>query len=57
MRGTTVRRLEDGREFRMVKVYYTPETLTGELAAIGWDARVRALGERFYFAVARRRTP
>jgi demethylmenaquinone methyltransferase/2-methoxy-6-polyprenyl-1,4-benzoquinol methylase len=36
------RRLNDGREYRIVKVFYTPERLRTALAAIGWQADIRA---------------
>jgi SAM-dependent methyltransferase len=54
-RGTTIRRLEDGREFRMVKIYYTAETLTAELERLGFRATWRAPCDRFYYAIARRK--
>jgi demethylmenaquinone methyltransferase/2-methoxy-6-polyprenyl-1,4-benzoquinol methylase len=53
-RGAAVRRLDDGREFRMVKVYYKPEELQQELATLGWDARVELNGARIYHGKVRR---
>ncbi|WP_369245314.1 class I SAM-dependent methyltransferase [Streptomyces sp. R41] len=38
------RRLEDGSEYRIVKIFRAPATLTGDLAALGWSAEVRPLG-------------
>jgi SAM-dependent methyltransferase len=50
-RGTTMRPLEDGRRFRMVKVYHRPAELQQQLGALGWTADVRAAGERIYSGV------
>jgi SAM-dependent methyltransferase len=50
-RGTTMRPLEDGRRFRMVKVYHRPAELQQQLGALGWAADVRAAGERIYSGV------
>jgi ubiquinone/menaquinone biosynthesis C-methylase UbiE len=33
---TTVRRLNDGREFRIVKIFYAPDALAARLADMGW---------------------
>jgi len=33
---TTTRRLNDGREFRIVKIFYDPEALEARLADMGW---------------------
>lgn len=38
---TTVRRLNDGREFRIVKIFYDPADLEGRLADLGWRFSVR----------------
>ena len=38
---TTVRRLNDGREFRIVKIFYEPEVLAAQLADMGWRFSVR----------------
>lgn len=37
-----LRRLDDGREFHVVKVMYEPDELTGELADLGWTSKLRA---------------
>lgn len=34
------RRLNDGREYRIVKVFYTPERLRAELDSLGWEADI-----------------
>ncbi|MDQ2672079.1 MAG: class I SAM-dependent methyltransferase [Actinomycetota bacterium] len=38
---TTLRRLNDGREFRIVKVFYDPVELEARLAGMGWRISVR----------------
>lgn len=38
---TTVRTLNDGAQFRIVKRYWGPPDLVADLAALGWDAGVR----------------
>jgi demethylmenaquinone methyltransferase/2-methoxy-6-polyprenyl-1,4-benzoquinol methylase len=38
---TTARRLNDGREFRIVKIFYDPADLEGLLADLGWSFSVR----------------
>jgi ubiquinone/menaquinone biosynthesis C-methylase UbiE len=38
---TTLRRLNDGREFRIVKVFYDPVGLEARLADLGWRFSVR----------------
>lgn len=49
------RRLDDGREFQIVKRFYDPEALAAELAELGWDCRVASTGEFFIYGTARRR--
>lgn len=36
------RRLNDGSEFRIVKVFYTPERLSADLVDLGWRADISA---------------
>jgi len=43
--GSVTRRLNDGREFRIVKRFFEPSGLQSELRGIGWDIEVRATGE------------
>jgi demethylmenaquinone methyltransferase/2-methoxy-6-polyprenyl-1,4-benzoquinol methylase len=38
---TTLRRLNDGRTFRIVKIFYDPEALERQLADLGWRFSVR----------------
>ncbi|MEU0188976.1 class I SAM-dependent methyltransferase [Streptomyces afghaniensis] len=40
---TVLRRLDDGSQYRVVKVFHDARTLTGDLTARGWTVRVRAL--------------
>lgn len=50
------RRLNDGREFEIVKRFPTPEELTQDLLRLGWSADVRAT-ERFFLYGWGRRDP
>lgn len=47
-----VRRLNDGREFQIVKRFYDPETLERRLQAMGWNAHVGATAEFFIYGQA-----
>ena len=49
---TMLRRLADGREYRIVKRFYEPEELRGKLAELGWKARVRTTSEFFLYGEA-----
>jgi SAM-dependent methyltransferase len=49
------RRLADGREYTIVKRFFSPEELTHTLDALGWDADIRASGEHLVFGTARPR--
>ena len=44
-----LRQLEDGRQFRAVKVFYQPSELEAMLRTLGWNVEVRPAGERFYW--------
>ncbi len=44
-----LRELEDGRQFRAVKVFYQPSELEAKLRALGWNVEVRPAGRRFYW--------
>jgi demethylmenaquinone methyltransferase/2-methoxy-6-polyprenyl-1,4-benzoquinol methylase len=48
---TESRRLDDGREFRIVKRYYD-EALEAELDRLGWDCQVGWTGEFFVYGSA-----
>jgi demethylmenaquinone methyltransferase/2-methoxy-6-polyprenyl-1,4-benzoquinol methylase len=43
------RRLDDGREFNVVKVFYEPETLQQRLEAMGWVVDVRSTENYFLY--------
>jgi SAM-dependent methyltransferase len=47
------RRLSDGREYTIVKVFYGPAVLRDRLAALGWTADIRTTGEEFFYGTAR----
>lgn len=49
---TMIRRLDDGREFRIVKRYFAPDDLEGELARLGWECRLGSTGEFFLYGTA-----
>ncbi|MGW1749574.1 class I SAM-dependent methyltransferase [Streptomyces sp. NPDC002092] len=42
-----VRRLDDGSEYRIVKVFHDARALTRDLAALGWSVRIRPVAGRF----------
>ncbi|HVS04739.1 MAG TPA: class I SAM-dependent methyltransferase [Candidatus Dormibacteraeota bacterium] len=44
-----LRQLEDGRQFRAVKVFYEPSELETKLRTLGWNVEVRRAGRRFYW--------
>jgi demethylmenaquinone methyltransferase/2-methoxy-6-polyprenyl-1,4-benzoquinol methylase len=46
------RKLDDGRRFRIVKIFYSPESLAAELARAGWDAELTTTGTEFVFGTA-----
>jgi len=45
--GVTVRYLNDGRSYRIIKVFYQPEELSHRLRELGWRVEVRET--RHYF--------
>jgi SAM-dependent methyltransferase len=45
--GVSRRKLVDGREFDIVKVYWSPEELRDRLAPLGWQADLHMTGEFF----------
>ncbi|MFD3312772.1 class I SAM-dependent methyltransferase [Streptomyces sp. NPDC058694] len=51
-----VRRLDDGSEYRIVKVFHDHEELTGQLAELGWSADIRTR-EEFLVGIAEPREP
>jgi ubiquinone/menaquinone biosynthesis C-methylase UbiE len=49
-----VRRLDDGREYNVVKVMYEPDELAAQLHSLGWSADIKAT-RWFLFGTARPR--
>ena len=47
-----LRRLNDGREFQIVKIYYEPNTLGPKLAQLGWRTSFRATANHFVYGTA-----
>jgi SAM-dependent methyltransferase len=47
-----LRRLADGREYRIVKSFYEPAVLQGQLAELGWNASVERTPEFFLYGHA-----
>ncbi len=47
--GVVRRKLNDGREFEIVKMFYQPEELERRLSQLGWQARVQSSGKFFLF--------
>jgi SAM-dependent methyltransferase len=47
------RTLDDGRKFDIVKVFWTPADLEERLDSLGWDIRIRRVGEAFMYGVGR----
>jgi 2-polyprenyl-3-methyl-5-hydroxy-6-metoxy-1,4-benzoquinol methylase len=52
---TASRTLNDGRVFKIVKVFYEPAELQERLAALGWCAQVSTTAHYFLYAQATRR--
>jgi demethylmenaquinone methyltransferase/2-methoxy-6-polyprenyl-1,4-benzoquinol methylase len=47
--GTVTRKLNDGRKFRIVKVFYESANLERRLRELGWIGRARASGKFFIY--------
>jgi demethylmenaquinone methyltransferase/2-methoxy-6-polyprenyl-1,4-benzoquinol methylase len=45
---TARRRLADGREFNIIKRWFQPDTLTDELALLGWELHVTETANGFF---------
>ena len=55
-RGSIITRRRTGdREYRVYKVYYTPESLAHQVGALGWVADVASTQEFFLYGSARRK--
>ena len=48
---STLRRLNDGREFRVVKVFYRAMEMARRLAALGWDVDVQTTPHYFLYGM------
>jgi demethylmenaquinone methyltransferase/2-methoxy-6-polyprenyl-1,4-benzoquinol methylase len=53
--GAVERRLNDGREFRVVKVFYEAAPLERRLRALGWHGTIGITGRFFLHGLMRRR--
>ncbi|MBD3007130.1 trans-aconitate 2-methyltransferase [Streptomyces sp. 5-10] len=42
-----LRRLDDGSQYRIVKVFHDAQTLAADLTALGWSARIRTMAGHF----------
>jgi demethylmenaquinone methyltransferase/2-methoxy-6-polyprenyl-1,4-benzoquinol methylase len=51
--GIVTRRLDDGREFRIVKVFWEPEALARRLGAIGFEADITGTDRYFIHGTVR----
>jgi hypothetical protein len=47
--GIVERKLNNGRTFRIVKMFYEPRVLYQRLVDLGWSGFVRSSGEFFIF--------
>jgi SAM-dependent methyltransferase len=55
---TSNRRLNDGREFQIYKIFYQAEPLQSRLESLGWDAQVSQTADYFLYGWGRpRHTP
>jgi demethylmenaquinone methyltransferase/2-methoxy-6-polyprenyl-1,4-benzoquinol methylase len=52
--AAVTRRLNDGREFRIVKVFYKADELTQRLEALGWDLHIDETANYFIYGHGRR---
>ena len=52
--GVVTRKLDDGRAFRIVKVFWEPDTLAARLAPLGWQASLARTPRYFVHGTARR---
>jgi len=47
--GVVQRRLNDGREYKIVKVFYEPAALEQRLSSLGWQSWIRSSGQFFVY--------
>jgi SAM-dependent methyltransferase len=53
--GIVTRKLDDGREFRIVKVFWEPAALADRLRALGFEADIGATARYFIYGGARKK--
>lgn len=49
--GVVERKLNDGRTYHIVKMFYEPDWLRRRLEELGWIGRVQSTGEFFYYGM------
>ena len=49
---TQTRKLNDGRTYEIVKIYYEAEVLQGRLQELGWNVEVRTTGNYFLYGAS-----
>ena len=47
--GVVTRRLDDGREFRIVKIFYEPQALDASLRQLGFESRIEQTPRYFIY--------
>jgi SAM-dependent methyltransferase len=47
------RTLSGGREYTIIKIFYSPEELDDTIGRLGWAAEVRSMGQHFLYGTAR----
>ena len=50
---TQTRKLNDGRTYEIVKIYYEPEALQRRLGDMGWEVDIRATGNYFLYGAGK----
>ena len=53
---TMLRQLNDGREFRIYKIFYEPDELAARLDEMGWNASIRATEKHLLYGFGEPRT-
>jgi demethylmenaquinone methyltransferase/2-methoxy-6-polyprenyl-1,4-benzoquinol methylase len=53
--GMVTRKLNDGREFRIVKVFWEPQALAARLGTLGWSASLAQTPSYFIHGQAQQR--
>ncbi len=51
--GVVARKLNDGRQYQIVKIFYDPEDLVARLSGLGWTADLRHTGRFFFHGLVR----